>query len=315
MANLRAVELRHLRYFATIAETLNFTKAAERLHLTQPALSRQMRDLEDEAGCNLFDRVNNGVQLTAKGREFLAGARKILAASESLLANARGLPSGSCPPLRITHFGTLSAQYFSPFLRKLARRHPGLKLHVDEELPGVAIREVRAGRLDAAFSGEPEPKVLRGLESRVIWDSPQEVLLPANHRLAKRRSIRVNELRGERWAVWDEKKFPGFGRHVVKCFRRCGWRPRISASFDSLASLFIHVAEGDFISYVPIIARKLPHPGAVCIPVDPPDALNLAVLLVWHPDSPHRDAIEWLAETMAATLPGGASSAKSCATC
>lgn len=303
MASLRGVELRHLRYFVTIAEVSNFTRAAERLHVTQPALSRQMRDLEDEAGCNLFDRVNNGVRLTAKGRQFLTGARRVLAASESLLASARGRPEGPCPTLRVTHFGTLSAQYFSPFLRKLMRRHPGLKLQVDEEIPGVALRELRAGRLDAAFTGDPEPKLLRGLESRVVWIAPQDVLMPSNHRLAKRRSVRLCELRNERWAVWDERQFPGFGRHVLKCFRRSGWRPRISAESDSLASLFIHVAEGDYISYVPLIARKLPHPGAVCVPTDPPGTLDLEVLLVWRPDSPHQAAIEWLADTMAATLP------------
>jgi DNA-binding transcriptional LysR family regulator len=295
------VELRHLRYFATIAEVSNFTKAAERLHVTQPALSRQMRDLEEEVGCNLFDRVNNGVRLTANGRKFLIGARRLLAASESLLATMRGQSSGECPPLRIAHFGTLSAQYFSPYLRKLMRRHPSLKLHVDEELPGVALQQVRSGLIDAAFMGEPEPARLRGLESGVIWASDQEIIVSANHPLAKRRSVRLSELGRERWGVWNERQFPGFGRLALEHLRRSGIRPKVVATHDSLASAFIHVAEGDFISYVPVFARNLPHPGVVFLPTDPPGTMNLLVLLVWRPDSPHRAALRWLADTMAAT--------------
>jgi DNA-binding transcriptional LysR family regulator len=168
MTRNRGVELRHLRYFTAIAEALNFSRAAERLHVSQPALSRQMRDLEEELGRNLFDRVNNGVRLTAAGKEFLRGARSVIAASDALFARLRGRDPRECPPLRIAHFGTLAAQYFSPFLRRMGHRHPHLRLQLEEYLPADALRALRAGKLDAVFTGPPEESRLKGLESRVV---------------------------------------------------------------------------------------------------------------------------------------------------
>jgi DNA-binding transcriptional LysR family regulator len=185
----------------------------------------------------------------------------------------------------------------------MLKRHPHVQLELEEELPSVALRAVKSGTLDAAFIGVPEEKFMRGLERRVIWVSTQEILLPANHRLAKRRSVRLVELRDEFWCIWDEKHFPGFGRHVLKHCRRAGYRTKVVAVADSLASLLIRVASGAFITYVPPIARELPHPGVVFVPTDPLHALDIPVQLVWRPDSPHHEALAWLADTMAATVP------------
>lgn len=292
------MELRHLRYFTVIAELSNVTRAAERLHVTQPALSRQIRDLEDEVGRILFERVNNGVRLTDAGRKFFRGARRLLAASDALLAGMRDRDSNGGTPLRIANFGTLSAQYFSPYLRKLARRFPELRVEVDEELPQTALRRVRAGKLDAFFSGLADDAPLRGLESRVVWNSPQEILIPANHRLAKRRKVTMAELRDERWAIWDRKLFPGFTRHFTQACREAGFRPQIGATFDSLVAIFFHVAEGGLIGYAPTIARSLSHPGVEFIPTDPGHAFVIPVSLVWRSDLPHANAVRWLADTM-----------------
>jgi DNA-binding transcriptional LysR family regulator len=302
MAKTDLMELRHLRSFSAIAETLNFSKAAVRLHITQPALSRQMRDLEEELGQNLFDRLNNGVRLTAAGRELLVGARRVLKLSDAMLAKMRGHPAGDCPPLRIAHFGTLSAQYFSPFLRRLGRRYPQMNLQVEEYLPGETLKALRADSLDAGFTGPPEPERLRGLESRVVWIAPQELLLPAGHRLAKRRRLKISELRDEPWGIWNEKGFPGFGRSFLSACREAGFRPDVVATVEDLASLFIHIADDKFISYAPPFARTLPHAGVTFVPTDPVGAIDVYVLLAWRPDSPHAEAIRWLADTMAATI-------------
>jgi DNA-binding transcriptional LysR family regulator len=301
MAENSAVELRHLRTFATIAETLNFSRAAALLHVTQPALSRQMRDLEAEVRRNLFDRVSNGVRLTTAGREFLVGARRVLAASDALLAHMLGRDGSPRPPLKIAHFGALSAQYFSPFIHRLHRRYPGANLQIEEYLPGESLAALRAGKLDAAFSGPPEPSRLRGLDARTVWRVPQEIFVPANHALAKRRRLALAELRRDRWALWSEKDFPGFGRTCVAACRAAGFRPRVAGTVDSLASMLIHVAESKYISYGPPVARTLPHQGVAFIPTDPPGVIDVHVLLVWRRDSPHLEAIRWLADAMEAT--------------
>ena len=298
MARQGAVELRHLRYFATIAEQESFTGAAERLRVSQPALSRQMQDLEDELGRRLFEREPDGVRLTPAGRRFLKGARRVLAACEALLADTRTKDGVDKRPLQIANFGTLSAQFFTPFLRKLIRRFPSLRLNVDEEIPRDALKRLHAGTLDAAFMGAPPPRQLRGLDLREIWMPVQEVLMAANHRLAKRRRVTLAELKDEPWGLWDEKRFPGFAQPVIDSCARAGFRMRVKASLDSLAAVFLHVAEGNFIGHAPDIARSLTHPGVVFVPTEPPHAIQLPVALIWRKDSPHAEVLNWLADTM-----------------
>jgi DNA-binding transcriptional LysR family regulator len=113
----------------------------------------------------------------------------------------------------------------------------------------------------------------------------------------------MHALRGERWGVWNEKVFPGFGRSFLKTCREAGFRPTIANTVDSLASVFIQVAEGGFISYGPPFARQLPHPGVVFMPTNPPDAIDVCVLLVWPKNSAYTEPIRWLADAMEATLP------------
>lgn len=295
------MEFRHLQTFVAIAETLNFCKAATRLHVTQPALSRQIRDLEDELGQKLFDRLHNGVSLTDAGRELLSGAKPILAEQEDLLARMRQRRNRQ--PLRIAHFGTLSAQYLSTFLRRLKKRFPEVPLQAEEYIPGEALAAVRQGKLDAGFIGPVELSSIRGLETKVVWVAPHLVLIAADHRLAKKRSVKLTDLREEQWGIWNEATFPGFGRVCTLACRAAGFRPKIASAVDDLASLFIHVADDKYVSYAPPIARQLPHPGVIFMPTDPPGAITVAVRLVWRKNSPHVRAIEWLAKAMAATLP------------
>ena len=294
------MEFRHLRYFVAIAETLNFSRAAARLHVTQPALSRQIRDLEEELEQSLFDRMNNGVRLTAAGRELLAGARPLLEANQELLTRMR--QRRATLPLRIAHFGTLSAQYFSPYLRRLSRKFPAVNLQAEEYIPGEALEAVRRGSLDAAFIGPVAPAQLRGLKACVVWVEPHAVLLAADHRLAKRRRVTLHDLKDEAWGIWNEVTFPGFGRACITACRRAGFRTKVASVVDDLASLFIHVAHDKYVSYAPPFASQLPHAGVVFLRTEPADAITIAVQLVWQPKSPHADALAWLAETMGAGL-------------
>jgi DNA-binding transcriptional LysR family regulator len=232
----------------------------------------------------------------------LDGARRLLADSRALVAQARG-EARQHEPLRLSHFGTLAAQHFSPFLRKMLLRFPGLRLEVEEEMPAMAIKAVKAGKLDAAFTGVPAGNSLRGLETRLAQIAPQDIILPATHRFAKRRSVRLEELGDERWCVWDETEFPGFGRAAIDQARRAGFRMQVASAGNSLASLFIRVASGEFIGYAPPFARQLPHNGTVFIPLDPPTAMDMPVKLVWRRDSAYHEILSWLGDSLEAAIP------------
>lgn len=296
----RSMELRDLRYFAAIAETYSFTRAAEQLRLSQPALSRQIRDLEDEIGKPLFERTSQGVRPTPAGRVLLRGAKRLLAASDALLAEVRGKPEDGLAPLRLAHFGPLSALHLAPFLRRVVRRFPRVRLFLDEDLPGVALRRLRQGTLDAALSGLQGGKAPPGMEAREVWVPPQVILLAADHPLAKRRRVTLEDLRHERWGLWDEKACPGFARPVVEACRRAGFRIRRAGTPDSLSTIFMHVAENGYISYAPRFASQIAPPGVVFMPVEPRGAIAIPVFLVWRSGSPHHEALAWLADAMEA---------------
>src|SRR4051812_3611408 len=132
----RAMELRHLRYFTAVAETLHFSRAAERLHLTQPALSRQIRNLEEEIGIVLLERHGTRTSLTSAGALFAERARAILAAAARAVDEARS----AARLLRFGHYGTLWIDHYAPALRRFSKQHPELMLQSVEQTPAELVK-------------------------------------------------------------------------------------------------------------------------------------------------------------------------------
>src|SRR5262245_37796343 len=167
------MELYQLRSFAAVAEVGHLTRAAEKLHISQPALSAQIKALEDELGLALFERTASGMLLTGAGQRLLAETEKILAATQALQAEARALKGEVSGKARL---GTLSDPEFirlSAFMTAAVERYPLLEIEFQHEITGVAMEHVREGTLDASFYyGEiSEPQVaaveLRGITYRI----------------------------------------------------------------------------------------------------------------------------------------------------
>jgi len=291
------MELRHLRYFAAVAETLSFTRAAVRLHLTQPALSRQIRDLEEELGCRLLRRGPNArTELTPEGRRLLAGARELLAGAEQLVAAVR---AGGAQ-LRFGHYGSLWLDYFSPALRRFARQHPGVSLQLVELTPRELAAALRRGELDLAVVGEADAGLRKEFHTRLVAATPSRLALAAAHPLAKRRKLRLAELRDAEWVTWDEKEFPWAKRLLVDACRHAGFRPKIAKETDSMASLFLQVATSGAVGHVIRLAEKLPHAGVVFADLDPPAAMRTRIHVAWARRDPRSELLETLAVEMAA---------------
>src|SRR5438067_5763857 len=151
------MELRHLRYFVAVAENLNFTKAAEKLHLAQPSLTRQIRNLEEEIGVRLLNRARSQVTLTEEGRSFLADARRILAlATESILAVQR-LSRGETGQLNIAYLSNSDFELLPETLAAFRQTFTHIALNLFDMAPAEQLRALEARKIDLGFVGLPPP--------------------------------------------------------------------------------------------------------------------------------------------------------------
>jgi len=292
------MELRHLRYFVAVAETLHFSRAATRLHLTQPALSRQIRDLETELGTPLLLRHGTVTSLTPAGSAFLVRTREILAAVDRATAEAR--TAGR--QLRIGHYGTLWLDHFAPALRTYARRFPGRALHTEERTAAGLIDGLRRGELDFALLGTVDAALKHEFATRRLVELPLLIALGAANPLAKRRRLALADLASAEWIAWDEAAFPGRAALLERAAATAGFRPRVVGSVDGVASMFLRVSTSDAISYVLPMSQKLPHAGVVFAALKEP-GLVLAMHAAWRRDGDPDGRLAALAAQLAGAAP------------
>jgi DNA-binding transcriptional LysR family regulator len=189
------MELRHLRYFVGVAEEQHFGRAAARLHVAQPALSRQIQDLEKEMGFLLFDRLPRGVRLNAAGKLFLGDARRILQDVVEAKLRAERIAHGQAGTLRI---GIATAVAWHGLVvdsfREFRRRQPDVQLELHHLLSVHQVEAVLSGRLDAGFAASLTPWDKR-LAHREIAEDRMVLAVPAGHALTKRKTVRLRDLR------------------------------------------------------------------------------------------------------------------------
>src|SRR5579862_1510048 len=189
------MELRHLRYFMAVAETLNFRRAAEQLHLAQPALSSQVKALEEHLGVKLFERTTRVVRLTQAGRVFRDDARKLLVSAAQAEQRAKRADQGLVGSLRIGVISAAATPLLADVLRRFHQKFPGVQLVLFDLTSTEQLHQLRVGELDAGLLrppvGFPE------LDYKTIEESTQILALPANHQLARKRRIEWKDFHGE----------------------------------------------------------------------------------------------------------------------
>src|SRR5579872_5240973 len=219
------MELRHLRYFVAVAEELNFTHAAVRLRVAQPALSSQIKDLENEIEAVLFERGRTGVQLTRAGKTFYTRARNILAQAAAAANEARtaaGMITGS---LALGFPSGLHLNYLAPVIESYRKTTPQVSFDFVHGLNTQQLRALREGRLDVAFVTLPAP--LDGCAHRVILRVPFKVVLPTTHPLSKRARFELADLRGEDFVFCTRESRPEFYDEFFRQCANAGFRPRV----------------------------------------------------------------------------------------
>jgi DNA-binding transcriptional LysR family regulator len=280
------MELRHLRYFVAVAEHLNFTKAAMKLNLAQPSLTRQIHNLEDEIGVRLLSRSKSHVSLTEEGRSFLVDARRILGlATESVLAVQR-LSRGETGELNIAYLSNFNFELLPETLDAFRQTFPHIALNLFDMTPAEQFRALEAGKIDLGFLGLRPPAAHRELQWESIARHRTVAVLPQNHPLARKRQVKLGELKTMFFVGMSEKTHPGFRQWLSETCQPAGFAPRILQDAELEPALMTFVAEGLGVTLAREHIKKLPHPGVVLRPLTP--AVKTDYCVAWSRDNQSR---------------------------
>jgi DNA-binding transcriptional LysR family regulator len=273
------MELRHLRYFVTVAETRNITRAAERLRVAQPALSRQLSDLEDELGVKLLDRGRQGVSVTAAGREFHRRAKAVLA-DAARAADAARIAGGAIAGRLTLGFPTgLHLDHLGPVIGAFREAHPRVEFSFVHGLREPQMKALRDGSIEVAFVNVPGP--LHGMDHCVVWRVPFAVVMPAKHRLAKRKSLEFGDLAGENFVFCTRDSRPEFYDEFFRHCANAGFRPQVAQEVGGYPTTILAlIGQGVGLSVVPHFERAEGIRGLVWRPLARPKLWS-DFALVW----------------------------------
>jgi DNA-binding transcriptional LysR family regulator len=242
------MELRHIRYFTAVAEVLNFTKAATRLRLAQPALSRQVADLEDELGVDLLKRTSHGVVLTAEGKMFLEDSRKILKHADEAVARVRALARGEVGELQVGYLPPLDLHILPRALAEFQRTTPGVKVVLHDLGTDEIGNELRNGTLHLALMLQPTDDSSVGIEFEEVRRYPYFVAMAAGHPLSKMKAISVETLAKQPLVILGRRRNSEYHRNLFRVFAPL--RPNIAAESDSMNSLITEINVGKCVAVV-----------------------------------------------------------------
>jgi len=249
------MELRHLRYFLVVGEVLNFTKAAARLRVAQPALSRQVRDLEDEIGVDLLRRSPRWVTLTAEGKLFLEEARELLKRVDESVEKTRALARGEYGELHIGYIPIPTAEILPRALEAFRKSAPHVKLVLHDLSTDELIAGLRDGTLELAIMVQPIGEQTAGIEFFTLRSYVWCVALSRAHPFARLKSIPLEKLAGERLVILSRKSYSEYHRILEHIFAPVSGKPRIVMECDSENSLFMEVEAGRAVTLVTTIAK------------------------------------------------------------
>jgi len=259
-------ELRHLRYFTAVASELNFSRAAERLHISQPPLSAAIRQLEQELGVELFHRTSREVTLTEAGTAFLAGAQRTLAEMDRTVQDARRAAAGHIGRLRIAYSWSVRFETLPTLGRALHETHPDVELLTQEMWNAHMGPALADGGIDVALALCPE--LAAELHVERIRREPLVVLLPAAHRAAQATSVPLASLARDEFVLFPRHLAPRLHDILVAVFRRAGFEPRLRAeSFHAGWDLGLLADIGAGVLVPASVARGLPE-GVVAVGLD-----------------------------------------------
>ena len=277
------MELRHLRYFVAVAEELNFTRAANKLHLAQPSLTRQIHNLEKELGVRLFDRTRNQVSLTEEGRRFLVDARRLVTLSLESVKAVQQFSRGESGQLNLGYLFKFNFDLLPATLATFYRACPDIAVNLFDMTPAEQLRALEARKIDLGFVGLRPPaasKNMAALEWECIAHHNVVAVLPTRHPLAKKNKIKLTDLKTVFFVAMSEETHPGSRAWLTGLCQQAGFTPRILQDVELESGLMTFVAEGLGVTLAREQIKNLPHSSVVFRPLAP--TVRADYWIAWH---------------------------------
>jgi DNA-binding transcriptional LysR family regulator len=271
------MELRHLRYFAAVAETCHFGQAADQLHVAQPALSYAIRQLEDELNVTLFNRTTRQVSLTPAGEFLKLEVARILAGVDDAERGVRRIAAGRSGLLRVGLTGTAAFSHLPRLARMLREELPGVAMEIQADmLTPMQCEQLRSGALDVGVLRPPA--VGDDIELRIIDVESLVLAVSADHRLAAEPVVSLTDLRSETFVAYSSRD-SAVNDAVLRSCKRAGFVPHREHSAPGTAVLLALVAAGFGVAVLPASVRALPLHGVVFR--DLTDGGSIELALAW----------------------------------
>jgi DNA-binding transcriptional LysR family regulator len=277
------MELRHLRYFVAVAEEENVTRAAARLHVSQPPLTRQIQELEEELGVTLFTRTAKSIHLNEAGRTFLKEARTILARVASAVSAVRGASEAGAATLNVGYAPTPTAGLLTPILRAFKKREPALRLTLHDASTCEIMVGLRSGKMQVAFTILNSRTPPRGFAFEPLREDRPMVGVAADHPLARRRSMAVQDLLPLPFVVLTAKEYPDYHEMLRLTLGAAARRLRVVEECDSGSSFITAIESGRAVGIASTAAGYTARGRVRLIPLTPaPAPLVVGVLYRSH---------------------------------
>jgi DNA-binding transcriptional LysR family regulator len=249
------MDLRQLACFVAVAEELNFSRAANRLHMTQPPLSRQIARLEAELGTRLLDRSSQSVVLTAGGSALLPEARRMLALASAAPDIVRRASRGETGKLAIGFVGSTIYTSVPALVGRFRQRYPGVEVTLQQHTVARQVAMLLNGDIDVGFIRQPiaHPQ----LKTVSLFKEPFIVALPAHHPLASRKDVALKELKDEPFVSFDRQEAPSIYEHLMRMCEASGFVPRVALEARPMSTVIGLVASGAGVAIVPRSMNRL----------------------------------------------------------
>jgi DNA-binding transcriptional LysR family regulator len=285
------MELRHLRYFVAVAEEENVSRAALKLHVSQPALSRQIHDLEDEIGFALFERGAKSLRLTPAGRTLLTEARGVLQHAVEAVKKARESVGSQHGQIHVGYAPSLTIEILPQALRAFQAIFPNVRVALHDLSTEELVSQLRERKLQVAITVWPDRKLLRGLGYRELARYPICVAVPPKHFLAKSKSVSLAQVVSEPLIGYSRVDYPEHQGFLQKFFESTGRKPRVVEEHDGVTSLVAAVESGAGLALMPSCAAPMLGSRLKLIPLAPPAPL-VPVGVAWQKAPPVSEIVK-----------------------